>query len=90
MVPEKDQSTRQNSETSPAETDCNTDSSDEENDDITSVGNDDVTSQQTDICSDTKVTVLKEQVRKRLSTVSEESNSHMTVSEEKGSLVKAQ
>ena len=87
MVPKKDQTTRKDSETSPTETDCSSDSSDEESDDITSLGNDDVTSQQKDVCSDSEVTVLKELVRKRLSTVSEESNSHMTVSEEKGSLV---
>ena len=87
MVPEKDQTIRKDSVTSPAETDCSSDSSDEESDDITSLGNDDVTIQKKDVCSDSEVAVIKELVRKRLSTVSEESNSQMTVSEEKGSLV---
>ena len=87
MVPEKDQTIRKDSGTSPAETDCSSDSSDEESDDITSLGNDDVTIQKKDVCSDSEVAVIKELVRKRLSTVSEESNSQMTVSEEKGSLV---
>ena len=65
--------------TRPEETDCD-DSSEEEADNITSLKND-ISN------SETSIEVLKEYVRKRLSTVSEESNSTLTVSEEKGSLV---
>lgn len=67
------------SEVSLVQTDCDTDSSEEKNDNVSSL--------QKGVCSDTEVAVLKELVRKRLSTVSEESNSQMTSCEEKGSLV---
>ena len=78
-VTEKSSEEDKISTTRPEETDCD-DSSDEEADNITSLKND-ISN------SETSIEVLKEYVRKRLSTVSEESNSTLTVSEEKGSLV---
>ena len=79
IVPENSYEEDKISATRPEDTDCDQGSSDEETDDITSL--------QKDVSSDTTADVYKEQVRKRLSTVSEESNSQLTVSEEKGSLV---
>ena len=79
IVPETSQEKSIIPAASPEETDCDSDNTDEENDNITSL--------QKGVCSDSDVAVLKELVRKRLSTVSEESNSQMAVSEEKGSLV---
>ena len=79
IVPETSQEKSIIPATSPGETDCDSENTDEENDNITSLHK--------DVCSDSDVAVLKELVRKRLSTVSEESNSQMAVSEEKGSLV---
>ena len=78
-VTEKSSEEDKISTTRPEETDCD-DRSDEEADNITSLKND-ISN------SETSIEVLKEYVRKRLSTVSEESNSQLTVSEEKGSLV---